>query len=545
MGANIQPDFEWKETSPGRWERDIDEAEQFYASLAKNYEGSGRTFFAMTGFISLSIDIPEDTTRPIIEERLIEALRRAWLALRYDHPTIASWVEYDRLQKKCKKVYVTFPASALESQQRHWLERTFCIISDGRTGHEWCNSDPPVPHQPTLFLLTPPSSEDKGRVLRRDLILRAHHDIIDGIGTLHLLNNLLAHAARVYAQSPSSYQPPSFGTEWQNLSPPLHRAANIPPSPTPEQTTRLAHDTVQNNALKQPDDDTVELLTVPFKRGTQLPGKHQRVARTLRADRSSLRLLAACRARGVTVTHAYHAAIAMCVRDLQERVNPAGPRRVRYVNYCLVDLRKRCQSPFDSARHAAAVYHCTSGRGLAVDLDVSGAAASIAGQITAQSVDGVKMDGIEVADSDAAQSSSMRRREEFDRVVREMRDFYLSVRDDPDLLGMAPLYWSLGTLPYPEDGATPPVPLPNESPSVSISSMGVIDKIISPTHGPFELSDPWVTGEELGTGLGLFLGTWRGQLSLSAAYNDAWHEKEDVLKFLQDCEDTVFHGLGI
>lgn len=49
-----------------------------------------------------------------------------------------------------------------------------------------------------------------------------------------------------------------------------------------------------------------------------------------------------------------------------------------------------------------------------------------------------------------------------------------------------------------------------------------------------------MTGEELGTGLGLFLGTFRGEMELSAAFNEAWHTAEEVHGFLDRCERIVF-----
>jgi hypothetical protein len=75
--------------------------------------------------------------------------------------------------------------------------------------------------------------------------------------------------------------------------------------------------------------------------------------------------------------------------------------------------------------------------------------------------------------------------------------------------------------------------------------LGVVDNVISPSHGAFELDTPWVTGEELGTGLGLFLGTWKGVLTLSAAYNDAWHDKGEVASFIERCNIIVVQGLGL
>lgn len=82
-------------------------------------------------------------------------------------------------------------------------------------------------------------------------------------------------------------------------------------------------------------------------------------------------------------------------------------------------------------------------------------------------------------------------------------------------------------------------------PSVSIVNMELVDRIISPRYGAFKLYDPWVTGEELGTGLGVFLGTFKGRLSLNTAYNDAWHSKEEAVRFLVKCEEVRLDGFGL
>ena len=75
--------------------------------------------------------------------------------------------------------------------------------------------------------------------------------------------------------------------------------------------------------------------------------------------------------------------------------------------------------------------------------------------------------------------------------------------------------------------------------------MGVIDKMIDPQHPSFEVDSPWVTEEELGNGLGIFLGSFKGQLSVSVAFNDAWHKSTEALAFVADCNKIVSDGLGI
>lgn len=58
----------WRETTPGRYERDVDETETFYTVLARMYESTGRALFAITGYVELSVMIPE--------ARIIRRLKR-------------------------------------------------------------------------------------------------------------------------------------------------------------------------------------------------------------------------------------------------------------------------------------------------------------------------------------------------------------------------------------------------------------------------------------------------------------------------------------
>ncbi|GFF37825.1 hypothetical protein IFM58399_05027 [Aspergillus lentulus] len=464
-----QTDLQWKQVSASRWERGIDEVEQFYTSLAKSYEGSGRNFFAITGFVSFSVKTDDGVSQEETRRKVEDALRKAWVHLRFDHPTIASWVEWDSDRKRCKKIYES-PAG--QDGLQLWLETTFLTISNGVSGLEWCNSDPPVPKLPTLFLIWP-SPRVEG-LLQGDLVLRAHHDIIDGVGTLMLFDNLFTHAARAYKRG-SDYPLPCFGIEYANLSPPFRVAAGLQPSMSPEQTEKFESIRAYNAFMKQD------------------PGRRL----------------------GLSVTHAYHTAIAMAVRDLQERRD--SERLVRYINYSLINERGHCLCPYDTPLHAAAVYHSVSCRLLVVDTTVPS-----------------------ITDSSTTEVS----REEFLRVAKTVREFYREMRRDKDYIQMIPSWYASNTIPYPHDDATLPIPEPNQSPSVSISSLGVVDNVISPSHGTFELDSPWVTGEELGTGLGLFLGTWKGVLTLSAAYNDAWHDKEEVVEFIERCNVIVVQGLG-
>ncbi|KAL5360627.1 hypothetical protein BJX96DRAFT_165301 [Aspergillus floccosus] len=507
MGSTTSDEFSWREVRPGRWERNIDEAEQFYTSLAKAYEGTGRTFFAITGAISLAISADGKLSPWETEKRAVAALRAAWVRVRYHHPTIASRVEYNPDEKRCKKIYEAFPEP---SYIRDWTDETFKVISNGMTAIEWCNADPPVPKLPTLFLFKVPSDDG---AFHADLVLRAHHDIIDGMGTLILFENLFTHAAQAYTQH-IGYRPPYFGSEWHNLSPPLRVAAAIPKSLSSSQHARV-QEILKFNTSTTKD---IEIASPPFNKENVLPGKHQRVSITLSSEKTK-RLLGKCRAAGLSVTHAYHTAIAVTVRDKQECRGEV--RNVRYVNYCLRNERPHCKATYSTPSHPASVYHSVSGRCLAIDMIVPTLCSS-----AEPVIDGCGS------------------RTEFMDIARLVRDFYLSIRDDNEHILLVPFYWAMSTIPYPI-GSTHPIPARNDAPSVSISSMGVLDNVIHREHGPFQLDDPWVTGEELGTGTGVFLGSWNGRLTLSAAYNDAWHDQREVMDFLNCCNHSIFQALEV
>ncbi|KAL0934118.1 uncharacterized protein CTRU02_210917 [Colletotrichum truncatum] len=503
--ASTYPELIWREASPGVWQRSVDEVEEFYSALPVLYEGSGLMFFAITGHVSLNIEVGEGKSASEAETAVNQALEKAWLALRHDHPTIASQATQDPTSGKWTKTYNQFRD---EKEQKAWVEKTLVSVSTNQTGVEWANSNPPAPKVPTLFVLSPPS--DKEGVVRRDLVLRSPHDIIDGIGTLILINNFITHASKAYAEA-DAFQLPSFdGSEAANLSPPYRVAANVPPTLTEAQQKRLADMAAQKAAAMEPSG--IEVLDMPYRRGATVPKRHQRTSITLNKDRTS-RLIAACKGADATVTHAFHAAIALVVRDIQKR--GAEAKRVRYVNYILRNERSSCQSPYNSPKHPAALYHSVPGQSLVVDMDLP------------------------------AEGDDTPRNDEFLPVVQIMKDFYHGIRNDKEHYALAPVIWAAGIPPVPLEPRPLPVPPPKEHPSVSISSMGRVDSIIAPKAGAFEAHNPWVTGEELCNGLGLFLGTFRDELCLSAAYNDAWHTEEDVLDFLRRCEEVVFRGFNI
>ncbi|KAH6890657.1 hypothetical protein B0T10DRAFT_486401 [Thelonectria olida] len=501
----------WTETARGFWERGLDEGENNYAMLATSYEGSGRVFFAIAAHISVQVQVLECEDKEIQAKKVGEALRKAWLACRYDYPTIASQIVYNPKKPYFRKTYRT-PNS--EAEVESWIKGSFQSVLSGQTGVDWANADPPVPKAPTIFVLSPPSSSD---IIRRDLVLRSPHEIIDGIGTLHLWNTLIRYASQAY-QGGDSWQPPTLdGSEIKSLSPPYRVAASIPSHLTEAQQRKMDEIAAE---ITSPNKGP-QVISLPFQKGNLVPGKHQRMALKLSRD-TTARLLEACRAAQMTVTHAFHAAIAMAVRDLQPPQKE--PMRGRYLSYILRDERPNCREPYNGAKHAAAVYHSISGRSVYIDMDLP-------------TID---------KPQDLGQQHQ---RTEFLQITQQMKAFYDNLRNDPDHHKLVCAICTLFTPPIPDAQLAPDkkrsVPGPRELPSVSLSSLGKIDDKVDHTHGKFEVYEPWVTGEELGNGYGLFLGTFRGELCLSGVYNDAWHDEDEMMRFLEHCKKIVLEAFGL
>ncbi|KAI9900213.1 hypothetical protein N3K66_004475 [Trichothecium roseum] len=505
--------YAWKEREPGVWSRACDEAEIMYATVAKVWAGTGRKFFYMTGHVRLDIT-------SYSSHEVDTALTKAWLALRYHHPTFAAQVVLDSTTMTFDKVY--------REEVGDWVQRTLVHVEDGQTGKEFSNSDPPAPDEATLFVTHPRKEEgvEEGAVIRRDLVFRSPHDIIDGVGTLQLFNKLASLIADALSNGSGWAAPKPDGSETKKLSPPFRVAANVPKQPSAGVQQRIT----DMAALATTPPPKVEVIGLPLigeDNNAVVPGKHQRVDLTMGTD-ATQRLMTKAKEMGVTPTHLFHAAIAVVLRNMQERRDSA--RLVQYWSYTLVNDRPGCVAPYDGPEYADAVYHSVSGERLTVEMEVPAKSNSNDGDSSATKDD----KGL------------------FLRVTEQMRAFYQAVKDDKDHYAVAPYIATNATPALPPahllqpGGPTPPVPPPKKLPSVSISSLGRLDGVVAARQGgDVEVRDPWVTGEELGNGVGVFLGTHRGEMSLSAAYNDAWRGREEVLGYLGRCVGIVGEALDL
>ncbi|KAI1136009.1 hypothetical protein F5Y05DRAFT_392659 [Hypoxylon sp. FL0543] len=498
------PRFEWEKSSHGTWERDTEECEMFYRGTMR--KGSG--CYPVTGSATFVSNSPAlaitDVKESESEHYVDDAIRKAWITLCYEQPTLRSRVRYDETNGRWRRVYTTFNN---EDEQKSWFNSTFKAIDTEETPLGWFNKEVASFEVSTLFYV-------RSKKHQSTVFLRCPHDITDGVGVLQLVNQLFGHAARAYEQG-ADYALPTWGDEHTKLSPCLRLAAAIPESFSEAKTERFKEIQTQNGAIYNHPG----LLSLPScpTAITPNPSKRQRVP-LLVSQAISEEILCKCKtiASGVSVTHVFMSALAMALSGLQPRKEESYP--VRYVNHSMINLRPYCCDPYKSPKHAAAPYHTVSAQALGIDLVVPGYSSSI---------------------KDVARVNDLA------SLAIRVRDYYKSVRpasSADEQIVLAPLMFK--SLTAPPDSDPHAVSDPPFCP-VPLSSLGNIGSIVSKSHGPFQLTNVWTASEPIGAGVATFLGTWDGKIELSAVFDTRYHDADYIKGFLRRILSCVCKGLGI
>lgn len=67
-----------------------------------------------------------------------------------------------------------------------------------------------------------------------------------------------------------------------------------------------------------------------------------------------------------------------------------------------------------------------------------------------------------------------------------------------------------------------------------------MENFVQDRHGALAVYEPWSVGTEYTTGLGTYLGTFRGELRYWSAYNEAFFDEKEVLDFLDRVKNVAF-----
>jgi hypothetical protein len=119
-----------------------------------------------------------------------------------------------------------------------------------------------------------------------EITFRSGHDLINGMATYALLDNLIRHAACTFECKDGDIDV-QFGDGYKNLSPPFRVALGLLPA-TLDSPTRARIDAIRDQRNK----DRAGALSFPCKRGVSVPGKTHRAAVAFTAEESKAVLAA-------------------------------------------------------------------------------------------------------------------------------------------------------------------------------------------------------------------------------------------------------------
>ncbi|RTE84639.1 hypothetical protein BHE90_000760 [Fusarium euwallaceae] len=498
--------LQWQVSPEGIWARDVDECERFYIRSSRKENGC----FPVSGYASFIVT-PIDLMPAVDKEsRVEEALKKAWITLRYQHPTLGSHIEHDEDDDRLRRVYQSFDTA---DEQKRWEDSTFKVIDTDVGPLEWFNDNTAAAFETATLFFVRSQGKD---IHHQAVFLRCPHYVSDGVGVLQLVNQLFDYTALAFNQG-DEYSLPSWGKEHKNLSPCIQIAAGIPGTLSTAQTQRLEEIQAQNGTVYMHQG----LLGLPssttYADGGN-DGKLVRLSHKVSKDLTS-KILRGCKdaAPGVSVTHVFMSALAMALSEVQPRKEESYP--VRYVNHSMINLRPYCLKPYNTPAHAAAAYHTISTQALGIDLVVPSSSVQTTGN----------------------HATEMR------RVLPQVQQFFNDIRPLPsqeihEQVAFAPSTFKSFTSP---SGVDPHAVSEPPFCPVALSSIGNVSSMVQQRHGPFELTNVWAASEPMGAGVALFLGSWDGQLELSGVFDTKYHEASYVKSFLERILRCVHGGLGV
>ncbi|KAI2636515.1 hypothetical protein GGS26DRAFT_549459 [Hypomontagnella submonticulosa] len=455
----------WRETDQkGVFSRPIGENETFIKLVGDAGLPLNREHWAINSAATIT------PTGSLVSADLPAHFRRAWAHLRFQHPSLAAEVAPDGTSF----VY-TVPANgaALDA----WVSKTFSVAEHANSSADVIPTFRPSPYAKLVYI--PRSGE---------LLCHTAHWRTDGIGVLLLLDALLALASRPLPLLDPASLP--WGTEVDRLAPAVEDAAVMPKESTSELKERGA-------ALVDTFSYAAGALGIPYLGdAATLPAGTRSTVLTFSPETTE-KIVAASKARGVSVTAAVHASVGGANYALAD----AAARDKHYTSTIRFALRPYLPEPYSTPAFAAGLY--TTGW----------------------------MKRIE------AQSTWDERVQIYQGEYRKgiTREFLDSHREYAAQLGAMIRSMAPG-------GDSPPS-------DVDISSIGIAENLIRRSYGTpeagFEVKAISVGVEILSRQAVTFVWTFRNQLNLNAVYNESFHSADQMMEFVATVKSQLLEGLGV
>ncbi|CEJ57916.1 hypothetical protein PMG11_06592 [Penicillium brasilianum] len=430
-------DGQWREAAPGSYQRIATPMERWMAMITQTGHELDQEHFVIS--VTLQLQVQEGLSA------FVPDLRHAWGILRQQHSSIASLLD----RKAGIWQYVVPTPDDVES----WFTETF-IIGPSATATGPMPSQAHPPKRPRLLVL-PATSE---------IVFQAPHTVTDGKGLMLIASELL----RIATASPKA--PPSYDAI--NLSPPFSVAVGLPP--VNEDDMRRAASDLERFLSALP------AMILPTKTTTAAVSK-RRPARTKHVSREisehdTQSLLSRLKQRGLTVTHAVHAAIACTTQRFN--INPFSNI---YAGALVLDGRSVYGDERSCVKHPASL-SCT---GWFPTVQVS-----------------------------SFESTAEAFKTEYTKFQRDRR---LPNVVDGLIIQVMPLL----------SGSAP-----SSGADALLSSLGLVESVIHHNYSSVEVLGFEIGCEVLTPAIDIFLYTWRDRIRLAAYYNENYYEAEMVEQFL-------------
>jgi hypothetical protein len=379
-------------------------------------------------------------------EVLINQLHRAWIRILYEQPQLAS--TYDFHERTC--TYITATEESLTTR----LEETFIIEEDSQNSIASRN-------KPILCF-------EKST---RRLSFRAPHYYIDGIGVILLLGDIVKFL--------SNPQRTAFGDEVKNLPPVFDIAACVP--------ERQAADLERGARLTQKFLENQPSIGLPFQDHPSAPHSVSEICLSIE---DSNNIASPCKARGLTVTHAVHAALIQATAEL----NPEAAAKY-YTSIHIYNWRLHVQPKYQRQ----STLHCS-------------------------------------AFPMVVENPSTR---DFEGLSEEMKKLYVGTNQDKTI-AKAHSPWRSGLVTALSAAGNPPA-----GSTPMLSSLGVIEKLLPEEVEGVKIEDFRFGIDIKGPVVTVYLWNWGGRINFSAAWDRGSFQEGEIDEFLSRIVGKLATPLGV
>lgn len=314
-----QSRYHWKETAKSQWTRPYDAVETvIHFMTVVNPD-------LLQWVISVGATLPE-------KDLSLQQIRNAWLSLRHEYPAIACTILNDGY------LYEVPTEDALHE----WLNDTILEDSSGRTAEEIGLSSTALAAHHAAHLFYLPDT--------RQIFMLLRHEVVDGVGSVILLNCLLEKIRQNIKEAPT------FGEEWKRLHRPIAEIMGQEEATANNEAEayELAEKYMQSRALS---------MKVKLQDPKERP-MYKRFEYSF-DEKETERILRACKEKGVTATNASIAATAQALLEWSGEIS--GP----FCTVCNVNMRDLFPEPHSQAKHPHGNYISTLFPAIAVSRSTS------------------------------------------------------------------------------------------------------------------------------------------------------------------------------